>query len=321
MNAHSTLAVIAAALLAGAPALAQDYPAKPIRIVVPFTPGAGTDTVARFVAQRLAEEMKASIVVENKTGAGGAIGAAEVAAAAPDGYTLLFVASPFTTVAASAKNPGYDPVRQFAPVAPIAVGPLAFVVGKDVPVNSMREFVALAKSSPGKLNYGSAGAGSVNHLALELLNARAGIVVVHVPYRGIADATKDLLGGSIQSMTASIPATLPLAADKRVKVLAVTGPKRIMQMPDVPSWAEEGIANANVINYWGVVAPAGTPGAVVARLNAAMQKILAQPDVRERLVREGAEVVSGSPEQLGAIIEGDLAHWKKLIAEAKLSFE
>jgi tripartite-type tricarboxylate transporter receptor subunit TctC len=321
VNAHSTLAVIAAALLAGAPALAQDYPAKPIRIVVPFTPGAGTDTVARFVAQRLAEEMKASIVVENKTGAGGAIGAAEVAAAAPDGYTLLFVASPFTTVAASAKNPGYDPVRQFAPVAPIAVGPLAFVVGKDVPVNSMREFVALAKSSPGKLNYGSAGAGSVNHLALELLNARAGIVVVHVPYRGIADATKDLLGGSIQSMTASIPATLPLAADKRVKVLAVTGPKRIMQMPDVPSWAEEGIANANVINYWGVVAPAGTPGAVVARLNAAMQKILAQPDVRERLVREGAEVVSGSPEQLGAIIEGDLAHWKKLIAEAKLSFE
>lgn len=321
MNAHSTLAVIAAALLAGSPALAQDYPAKPIRIVVPFTPGAGTDTVARFVAQRLAEEMKASIVVENKTGAGGAIGAAEVAAAAPDGYTLLFVASPFTTVAASAKSPGYDPVRQFAPVAPIAVGPLAFVVGKDVPVNSMREFVALAKSSPGKLNYGSAGAGSVNHLALELLNARAGIVVVHVPYRGIADATKDLLGGSIQSMTASIPATLPLAADKRVKVLAVTGPKRIMQMPDVPSWAEEGIANANVINYWGVVAPAGTPTAVVARLNAAMQKILAQPDVRERLVREGAEVVSGSPEQLGAIIEGDLAHWKKLIAEAKLSFE
>ena len=206
------------------------YPAKPIRLIVPFTPGAGTDTVARVVAQKLGEAMKATVVVENKTGAGGAIGATEVAGAPPDGYTLLFVASPFTTVAAAAKNPGYDPLR-FVPVAPIAVGPLAFVVGKDVPANTMREFVALAQSMPGKLNYGSAGAGSVNHLALELLNARAHVVVVHVPYRGIADATKDLLGGSIQAMTASIPAALPLAADRRAKVLAVTGPKRIPSCP------------------------------------------------------------------------------------------
>ncbi|MFO1302612.1 MAG: tripartite tricarboxylate transporter substrate-binding protein [Burkholderiales bacterium] len=310
-----------AAIATGGLALAQEaYPSKPIRVIVPFTPGAGTDTVARLVSQRLGEHMKATFLVENRTGAGGAIGAAEAAAAPPDGYTLLFVASPFTTVAAAAKNPGYDPLR-FVPVAPIAVGPLAFVVGKDVPANTMREFVSLARSMPGKLNYGSAGAGSVNHLALELLNARAGIVVVHVPYRGIADATKDLLGGSIQSMTASIPAALPLAADKKVKVLAVTGPKRIPQMPDVPSWAEEGVANASVINYWGIVAPAGTPRAVVARLNAEMQKVLAQPEVRERLEREGAEIVSGSPEQLGAIIEGDLNNWKKLIVEAKLSFE
>ena len=317
----SRLCLSLAAAAIGGHALAQDaYPSKPIRVIVPFTPGAGTDTVARLVSQKLGEQMKATFLVENKTGAGGAIGAAEAASAAPDGYTLLFVASPFTTVAAAAKNPGYDPLR-FVPVAPIAVGPLAFVVGKDVPANTMREFVTLAKSMPGKLNYGSAGAGSVNHLALELLNARAGIVVVHVPYRGIADATKDLLGGSIQSMTASIPAALPLAADKKVKVLAVTGPKRIPQMPDVPSWAEEGVANASVINYWGIVAPAGTPRAVVARLNAEMQKVLAQPEVRERLEREGAEIASGSPEQLGAIIEGDLNNWKKLIVEAKLSFE
>ena len=324
MNTMTTLLRLFAMLaLAAASSLAaaQDaYPAKPVRIIVPFTPGAGTDTVARLVAQKLGESMKATFIVENKTGAGGAIGAAEAAGAAPDGYTLLFVASPFTTVAAAAKNPGYDPLR-FVPVAPIAVGPLAFVVGKDVPANTMREFVALAKTMPGKLNYGSAGAGSVNHLALELLNARAGIVVVHVPYRGIADATKDLLGGSIQSMTASIPAALPLAGDKKVKVLAVTGPKRIKQMPDVPSWAEEGVDNASVINYWGIVAPAGTPRAVVARLNSEMQKVLAQPDVRERLEREGAEIASGSPEHLGTIIEGDLNNWKKLIVEAKLSFE
>jgi tripartite-type tricarboxylate transporter receptor subunit TctC len=314
------LLAIAAAMAAGL-AFAQDpYPAKPIRLIVPFTPGAGTDTVARVVAQKLGEAMKVTVVVENRTGAGGAIGAAEAAAAAPDGHTLLFVASPFTTVAAAAKNPGYDPLR-FVPVAPIAVGPLAFVVGKDVPANTMREFVALARNMPGKLNYGSAGAGSVNHLALELLNVRAHIVVVHVPYRGIADASKDLLGGSIQAMTASIPAALPLAADRKVKVLAVTGPKRIPQLPDVPSWAEEGVPDANVINYWGIVAPAGTPRAIVARLNTEMQKVLAQPEVRERLEREGAELVPGPPEQLGAIIEGDLAHWKKLIVEAKLSFE
>jgi tripartite-type tricarboxylate transporter receptor subunit TctC len=319
---QSTLRLIAlAAIAAASHAYAQEpYPAKPIRLIVPFTPGAGTDTVARIVAQKLSEAMKATVVVENRTGAGGAIGAAEAAGAAPDGYTLLFVASPFTTVAAAARNPGYDPLR-FVPVAPIAVGPLAFVVGKDVPASSMREFVDLAKKMPGRLNYGSAGAGSVNHLALELLNARAGIVVVHVPYRGIADATKDLLGGSIQAMTASIPAALPLAADGKVKVLAVTGPKRIKQMPDVPSWAEQGVTDANVINYWGIVAPAGTPRAVVQRLNSEMQKVLAQPEVRERLEREGAELVSGPPDQLGAIIEHDLKHWKKLIVEAKLSFE
>ena len=313
---------LAAAALVPLAAHAQDtYPARPIRLVVPFPPGAGTDTVARFVAQKLAEATKASIAVENKTGAGGAIGAAEVAAAAPDGYTLLFVASPFTTVAAAAKSATYDPIRQFVPVAPIASGPLAFVVNKDLPVGSMREFVALAKKEPGKLNYGSAGAGSVNHLALELMNARADIVVVHVPYRGIADATKELLAGTIQSMTASIPATLPLAAEKRVKVLAVTGAKRIPQLPGVPSWQEEGVPNANVINYWGIVAPAGTPPAIVARLNADVQKVLAQPDVRERLEKEGAELIPGPPERLGSLIEADLNGWRKLIVEAKLSFE
>jgi len=308
--------------LATAPAFAQGvYPTKPIRLIVPFPPGAGTDTVARFVAQKLAESMAATIVVENKTGAGGAIGAAEVAKAEPDGYTLLFVASPFTTVAAASKQAGYDPVQQFVPVAPIAVGPLAFVVHPDVPAATMREFIDYARRNPGKLNYGSAGAGSVNHLALELFKARTGTTITHVPYRGIADATKDLLGGQLQAMTASIPATLPLAAEKRVRVLAVTGERRIPQLPDVPSWQEQGVADANVINYWGIVAPAGTPRDVVAKLNAATQTLLAQPDVKARLEREGAELVPGAPERLGALIERDLAGWRRLIAEAKLVFD
>jgi len=322
MNPVVQVFAVAIAALVPWTAIAQDaYPARPIRLIVPFPPGAGTDSVARLVAQKLGEAMKASIVIENRTGGGGAIGAAEAARADPDGYTLLFVAGPFTTVAASAKNPGYDPVKQFVPVAPIAAGPLAFVVGNDVPVHSMREFIALAKRKPGSLNYGSAGPGSINHLALELLNVRAGTNIVHVPYRGIADATKDLLAGNIQAMTASIPATLPQVAAKKVKVLAVTGAKRIPQLPDVPSWQEEGVANANVINYWGIVAPAGTPPSLVSRLNAETQKVLAQPDVRERLEREGAEIIPGPPERLGALIETDLAGWKKLIVEAKITLE
>ena len=319
MTIATRLAAFSLALFA-ASASAQ-YPVKPIRLVVPFSPGAGTDTVARYVAQKLSERLGQPIVVDNRTGAGGAIGAAEVAKADPDGYTLLFVASPFTTVAASARNPGYDPIAQFAPVAPIAAGPLAFVVSPGVPATSMRDFIELAKREPGKLNYGSAGAGSVNHLALELFMARTGTNVVHVPYRGIADATKDLLGGSLQAMTASIPATLPLAADKRVRVLAVTGAKRIPQMPDVPSWQEEGVANAEVVNYWGIVAPAGTPREPIVRIAAEVKRILAQSDVRERLEREGAELIPGEPADLGVLIAKDLASWKKLITEARLSFE
>ena len=323
MRALRLLVLAALAALVALPGLAQPtaYPTKPIRLIVPFPPGAGTDTVARFVAQKLSEGLGQPIAIDNRTGAGGAIGAAEAAKAPADGYTLLFVASPFSTVAASAKNPGYDPVGQFVPVAPIASGPLAFVVSPALPVNTMREFVDLARREPGKLNYGSAGAGSVNHLALELLMARTGTNITHVPYRGIADATKDLVGGTLQAMTASIPATLPLAADKRVKVLAVTGPKRIPQMPDVPSWQEQGVPNAEVINYWGIVAPVGTPREAIARLNAEVRKVLAQPDVRERLEREGAELIPGEPEKLGAIIATDLANWKKLITEARLTFE
>jgi len=320
MTLASRLAVALAFALSAVAASAQ-YPVKPIRLVVPFSPGAGTDTVARYVAQKLSDRLGQQVVVDNRTGAGGAIGAAEVAKADPDGYTLLFVASPFTTVAASARNPGYDPVGQFAPVAPIASGPLAFVVAPSVPAATMREFIDLARREPGKLNYGSAGSGSVNHLALELFMARTGTTLVHVPYRGIADATKDLLGGTLQAMTASIPAALPLAADKRVRVLAVTGARRIPQMPDVPSWQEQGVTNAEVINYWGIVAPAGTPREPIARIAAEVKRILAQPDVRERLEREGAELIPGEPAELGALIAKDLASWKKLITEARLTFE
>jgi tripartite-type tricarboxylate transporter receptor subunit TctC len=310
-----------AAIALPARAAGDAYPSRPIKLVVPFPPGAGTDAVGRLVAQKLGDSLGQPVVVENRTGAGGAVGAIEAAKAEPDGYTLLFVASPFTTVAAATRNPGYDPVRHFVPVAPIAVTPLAFVVNVDVPAGTMREFLAYAKQNRGKLNYGSAGPGSINHLALELLNVRAGVLIVHVPYRGIADATKDLLGGQLHAITASIPATLPQLAERRVKVLAVTGARRIPQLPGVPSWAEEGVPDADVVNYWGIVAPAGTPAEIVARLNADVQKVLAQREVRERLEREGAEPIAGPAQRLGAMIESDLARWRKLIVDANLSLE
>jgi len=317
------LAVLAAGLVLapGLGAAQEAYPAKPIRLIVPFPPGAGTDNVARLIGQKMSERLKTPIVVENRTGAGGAIGAAEAAKSEADGYTLLFVAGPFTTVAASQRNPGYDPQRQFVPVAPIAVGPLAFVVNVDVPTDTLRDFIALARREPGKLNYGSAGTGSINHLALELMRARTGADIVHVPYRGIAEATKDLLGGRIQAMTASIPATLPLVAERRVKVLAVTGSKRAPQLPHVPSWQEEGVSDADVTNYWGIVAPTGTSAEVVARLNGAVVAVLAEAEVRERLEREGAEVVSGTAEQLGLIIANDLVRWKKLIVDIGMALQ
>ncbi len=321
-----TIILAAAAALAATfsnpmPAQAPAYPSKPIRLIVPFPPGAGTDTVARLVALRLGEAMKTTIVVDNRTGAGGAIGAAEAARADPDGYTLLFVAGPFTTVAAASRNPGYDPVTQFAPVAAVATTPLVFVVNPAVPAASMREFIALAKREPGRLNYGSAGSGSINHLALELLNARAGTDIVHVPYKGIAPATLDLISGQIQAMTGTVSAALPYIAEKKVRALAVTGSHRVPLLPDVPSWREQGIANADVINYWGIVAPVGTSGPIIHRLNAEVNRVLSQPEVIGRLEKEGAEPIPGPPERLGAIIQSDLAGWKKLIVDANLQFD
>ena len=294
------------------------YPARPIRLVVPFPPGAGTDAVARLVAQKLGESMAATIVVDNRPGAGGAIGAAEVAKAEPDGYTLLFVASPFTTVAAASRNAGYDPLRQFVAVAPVAVGPLVFAVNANLAADSMQAFLALARQKPGQLNYGSAGTGSVNHLALELLKVRTGTDIVHVPYKGIAPATVDLLSGRIQAITASIPAALPHIAQGRLRALAVTGPRRSPLLPGVPTWGEAGVDNAEVINYWGIVAPAGTPRAIVDKLNAETRAVLAQPELRDRLEREGADIVADRPERLTDLIEVDLARWKKLIVEAGL---
>ena len=297
------------------------YPERPIRIVVPFAPGAGTDAMGRLVAQKLGEIMGATFVVENRAGASGAIGTQHVAQQPPDGYTLLLVASPFTTVAASLPAAGYDPLRQFVPVGMIASGPLVWAANTSLPANNMRELVALARQRPGALNYGSAGAGGVNHLVLELLKARSGTFITHIPYRGVAPATLDMIAGHVQLVTGTIPALLPFIKDGRIKALAVTSAKRSSALPDVPSMAESGYASIDVVNYFALMAPAGTPPAVVERLNQAINKVVELPEVLARFKVDAVEPAPGSPALLGHFIEADYRAWRNVVTTQKLKIQ
>ena len=298
------------------------YPGgKAVKIIVPFAAGAGTDAMGRLMASKLGEVMNASFVVENRTGASGAIGTQFVAQAAPDGYTLLLAASPFTTVAASLPSAGYDPVQQFAPVGMIASGPLVWAANANLPVSDMAGLIRLAKQKPGVLNYGSAGAGGVNHLVLELLKSRTGTFITHIPYRGVAPAVMDMIGGQIQFVTGTVPALLPFIKDGRIKPLAVTSAKRSPALPDVPSMSESGLAGFNVQNYFALVAPGNTPAAVVSALNAAINKVVAQPEVLARFKLDAVEPAPGSPALLGSFIEADYLAWRNVVKTQNLKID
>ncbi|MFC6283646.1 MULTISPECIES: tripartite tricarboxylate transporter substrate binding protein [Polaromonas] len=297
------------------------YPDRAIRIVVPFAPGAGTDAMARLIAQKLGEVMKATFVVDNKAGASGAIGTQFVAQAAADGYTLLLAASPFTTVAASTPNANYDPLRQFAPVGMIASGPLVWAASTSLPANDMKQLVKLARQKPGALNYGSSGAGGVNHLVLELLKSRTGTFITHIPYRGVAPATMDMIGGQIQLVTGTIPALLPFIKNGSIKALAVTSAKRSSALPDVPSMAEAGFAGIDVVNYFALMAPAGTPAPVINVLNTAINKIVSLPEVVLRFRADAVEAAPGSPALLGHFIEADYRAWRNVVKTQNLKIE
>ena len=305
-------------------ALAQTpaaYPDRAVKIVVPFAPGAGTDAMGRLVAQKLGEIMKATFVVDNKTGASGAIGTQFVAQAPADGYTLLLVASPFTTVAASVPTANYDPLRQFAPVGMVATGPLVWATNAALPVTDMKELVRLAKQKPGVLNYGSAGAGGVNHLVLELLKSRTGTFITHIPYRGIAPATMDMIGGQIQLVTGTIPALLPFIKNGSVKPLAVTSAKRSSALPDTPSMAESGFPGIDVVNYFALMAPTGTPEPVITALNAAINKLVVLPEVVARFKLDAVEAAPGSPALLGSFLEADYQAWRNVVKTQNLKIE
>lgn len=311
----------AAASLVAPHAGAQGYPDRPVKIIVPFAPGAGTDAMARLIAKHLGEVMGGTFVVDNRAGASGAIGTQLVAQAPADGYTLLLVASPFTTVAASLPSANYDPLRQFAPVGMIATGPLVWAANANLPANNMKELVTLARQKPGALNYGSAGAGGVNHLVLELLKSRTGTFITHIPYRGIAPATMDMIAGQVQLITGTIPALLPFIKDGRIKPLAVTSAKRSSALPDVPSMTEAGLSGIDVVNYFALMAPAGTPASIITPLNAAINKVVTLPEVVARFKADAVEAAPGSPALLGHFIEADYRAWRNVVKTQNLKIE
>lgn len=308
--------LLAAASVLAAPALRAQpaWPARPVRIIVPFPAGGSNDIIARILAQLLSERMGQQFVVENRGGAGGNIGATAVATAEPDGYTLLLTAPPPLTINASLyRSLAYDPTKAFAPVALVAAVPIVLAVHPSVRANNVGELIALAKAEPGKLNFGSSGNGSTNHLAGELLKTMAGIDIVHVPYTGAGPAMNDLVAGYIPMMFDNIPAMLPQVQGGRVRAIAVAGAQRAAALPNVPTVAESGVPGFEASAWFGLVAPARTPPAVIERLEKEIAAVLALPDVQKRLADLGAEPGKVSGAAFGSFLAEETTKWGRLI--------
>lgn len=314
-----SLSLFAAALLSALlplPAAAQGaYPGRPISIIVPYSPGTGIDILGRVIAQKLAERWNASAVVDNKPGASGNIGTEIVAKAAPDGHTLLMTATTFATSAAISKNLRYDPVRSFVPVSLVATGTMAFIASLATPAQSVQEFVSLAKSRPGALNYASNGNGTPQHLAMELFKLDTGIDVTHIPYKS-AGYISDVVGGRVNAVIMPIHTAAPYLHSGKMKILAVMSNERSPVFPSVPTFAEAGFPNLQVDVWYGLLAPAGTPAEITARLNAEVNAMLALPEVRELLGRQGLNPVGGAPARLADTIRMELQRWPRVVASA-----
>jgi tripartite-type tricarboxylate transporter receptor subunit TctC len=317
---HKVLAVVvtfALAAIGPSQALAQAYPTKPVRLVVPFPPGGSTDIVARIVAQRLGERIGQPLVVENRGGAGGTIGTEAVAKATPDGYILGFASTSTHAVAPAVYTKlGYDPVRDFAPISLVAVTPYLLVVSPKVDVKSLKEFVAYVKARPGKLNYASAGTGSTTHLAMEMLKSAAGLFIVHIPYNGNGPAGTAVIAGDVEFLFGSLPAVLPHAKSGRVRPLAVGTPKRSPSLPDVPTVAESGFAGFDASLWLAIMAPAGTPGPVVDRLHKEIVAVVRSPDAAEALSKAGAEPITSTPTELANMVKDGVLKYAKAVKQA-----
>jgi tripartite-type tricarboxylate transporter receptor subunit TctC len=314
--------IAALAALGVTSALAQTYPAKPLRILIAQAPGSATDVISRVVANRLSEGLGQPIVIEARPGAGGVVGTESAARSAPDGYTL-FMANNSThgsNPAVYAKLP-YDAVNDFAPISFVASVPYVLVVDPALPVSSVQELIAHAKSQPGKMNYASAGNGSTHHFCGELLKSMSGIDMLHIPYKGSPPAIAGLLGGEVSLMFANLTDIGSQIKGGKVKALAVSTPKRAGSLPDLPTLSEAGLPGFEITSWFGLLAPAGTPAPIIARLNAETNKVLARTDVRDTLGAQGLEVTSGTPEQFAAHIKSEIAKFTKIGKSAGIKAE
>jgi len=313
-------AIVGAAALVPAVHADEPYPNRPVKLIVPYTPGTGIDILARTLGQKLSEEWKQAVVVENRPGASGAIGTEAAAKSAPDGYTLLMQASTIVIEPSMHKRSSYDPVKDFEPVAPLAIGNMGLVVNPSVKAQSVKELVALAKASPGKLTYASPGSGTPHHLAMELFKARTGIDVLHVPYKGTGGAVQDLLGGQVNMMFLPVHVALPQVQAGKLRLLSAGGTRRAAVTPDVPSLAEaSGVEDIDVDIWYAMYAPAGTPAAIVSKLNADVNALLKSPDVGATLRKQGLTPTGGSPADLADTTRKDLARWAKVISDAHIT--
>lgn len=298
---------------------AAEYPLRPIRVIVPFPAGGNADILARIMAQKMSEAWKQTVVVDNRAGAAGIIGAEAVAKSAPDGYTLLMgtTGTQTTNPAVYSKLP-YDSLRDFAPVSNFADSPFLLVTHPSLPVRTVKEVIALAKARPGQLHYASFGPGSSAHLVGEMLRSTARIEIVHVAYKGGPPALADLIGGHIEMMFNLLPIVVPHVKSGRLRAIAVTASKRAPALPDVPTFAEAGIPDFEAASWYGVLAPAGTPKEIIARLSSEISRILSLADVRQRLAAEGAEPIGNTPEQFAEQIRRDLARWANIARDARV---
>lgn len=321
LSAYCGIAFIACLSAAG-PVLAQTgYPTKPIRLILPFPPGGSTDIVARLIGQKLTESWGQPVLVDNRPGAGGNIAAEAAAKAAPDGHTLFQVNVANAIGATLYPKLNYDLVTSFAPVTQLATTPYVLLAHPSVPARSVRELVAIAKGRPGVLNYASAGAGSATHLSGELLKALSGTDILHVPYKGTGPAVTALLSGEVDLYFTTVPAAVPLVRANKVRALGVTSAKRSPLMSEVAPIAEAGLKGYETSTWHGILAPAATPKEIVVKLNSEIVKILAQPDMRDRLLGQGLEPIGGTPEQFAGYIKSEIAKWAKLVKAAGVRAE
>jgi tripartite-type tricarboxylate transporter receptor subunit TctC len=309
------------ALCTAVPAFSQPYPSKPVRFIVTFAAGGGTDLIARTVAPKVSEGLGQPVVVENRAGANGAIGADAVAKSAPDGYTVCVCAAGTLAVAPHLTKLPFDPLKDLTPVAQLANSPFVVTVNPGVKAESLRELIALAKAQPGKINFGSSGNGGSPHLSTELLKIMAGIDMVHVAYKGLGPGITDLLGGQIQLMLADVNLVVPHIKSGKLRALAVTGANRSPALPDVPTVAEAGVPGYVAGTWYAVLAPAGTPSPIVSRLSEEIRKALAMPEVRSALIAQGVEPAGSTPAQLASFLHDEHAKWGKVIREAKIKID